>query len=63
MKRIILTFKAGGLCNRLFPFANAYAVALEHDLVLVNTAFSTQIGYFRGVLDKGLLHHQTHSRC
>ena len=49
MKRqIVLTFDGGGLCNRIFPFANALAAAWEHDFQVVNPVFEKYRTYFRG---------------
>ena len=47
-RQIILTFDGGGLCNRIFPFANAIAASWDHDCQLVNPVFGAYRSYFRG---------------
>lgn len=46
--QIVLTFDGGGLCNRIFPFANAIAAGMEHGVQVVNPVFNDYRKYFRG---------------
>lgn len=46
--RLILAFDGGGLCNRIFPFANAIAASVEYGWQIVNPVFAPYAGYFLG---------------
>ncbi len=45
-KRLHLTFDAGGLCNRIFPLANAIAAGTEYGYQVVNESFHRYRQYF-----------------
>jgi len=47
-RQVVLTFDVGGLCNRIFPFANALAAAVEHGWQVVNPVFGRYSEYFYG---------------
>ena len=47
-KRLVYVHDAGGLCNRIFPFANLVAFAAEHDAVILNPAFARYADCFVG---------------
>lgn len=46
--QIVLVFDGGGLCNRIFPFANALAAAAEHGCQVVNPVLGRYAEYFCG---------------
>lgn len=48
LRQIVLTFDGGGLCNRIFPFANALAAGVEHGWQVVNPVFGRYADYFCG---------------
>jgi hypothetical protein len=45
---IRFVFNAGGLCNRLFPFANLFAYSQESRRKLINPVFGSAARYFVG---------------
>ncbi|MCJ7694154.1 MAG: hypothetical protein MUO40_01895, partial [Anaerolineaceae bacterium] len=48
MKIFIIPTKTNQMCNRMFLFGNIIATAIEHNAVVINTAFSEFSDYFVG---------------
>ncbi len=53
--RIIMTFDGGGLCNRIFPFANALAFGWQNGMDVVNPVFYEYREWFQGTSLSGNL--------